>query len=589
MLHLSEPSRSVNGESHSNLAPTNLKTDSEDCFDLIQKWVKTCTQEHPICTKLRVKSSLADGWFPTRLLDLAFAGNADGGTLRLRHREDCLPDFQYATLSYCWGEKPTFTRLSKTNIEVYKQQGIETSSLPLTFQETIKVLRRINVRYLWIDALCIIQDSRTDWLREAVSMSSVYENASINISATASESAEGGLFRERNPDNLNGCVFALPADDPGHEYRCVPGDPWTESVVQSPLHRRSWTFQERLLSPRVVHFASSQIFWDCSELQACESYPRGDPWRSNAPYSPRLKKQFTEIRLAGSPEFNALGPDTHQFWSKVVEDYTVRALTIKTDKLIALSGVAEQLTQTLCQENYLAGLWRQNLAPSLLWYVDRGSTVSTSYRAPSWSWACIEGPVYMNTFSNDTVEIEVLTASTTTTGSLTGPVTAGSLQVRGLLCPIRFCPELKRSFIKHGIVQVGLDWCEYLSLDDPHPRINLVGSCIFFVWVTGDLPRGVKRESHHDKWRIRMVGLLLEPTGDVKGQFRRIGHWDIRRSRNPAMIVRRLFTYEKHDVLAEIFGRYCYNTVWKALHAGTIDAPFYQEFDGRNKYVIEII
>ncbi|KAK0652382.1 heterokaryon incompatibility protein-domain-containing protein, partial [Cercophora newfieldiana] len=148
-----------------------------------------------------------------------------------------LPELRrYATLSHCWGSLQ-ITRLLTTNQEIFKK-GIQVDTLQPTFQHAIRVVRLLGLRYIWIDSLCIVQDSVIDWETESARMGKVYRHASINIAAASSLDARGGL-----------------------------------SVGHEPLNLRGWVLQERLLSARTVHFTKSEIVWHCLEDLGSESVP----------------------------------------------------------------------------------------------------------------------------------------------------------------------------------------------------------------------------------------------------------------------------------------------------------------------------
>ena len=127
--------------------------------------------------------------------------------------------------------------------------------LPRTFKDAILVARRLSVRYLWIDRLCILQDSKMDWERESLAMRHVYANSLCNIAASASTNPEGGLFRSRDPEHIRpGFVRAAFATSEYKFYHIVDKNYSDRQVFAGPLQRRGWVFQERILAPRTVHF-----------------------------------------------------------------------------------------------------------------------------------------------------------------------------------------------------------------------------------------------------------------------------------------------------------------------------------------------
>lgn len=159
-------------------------TASQQSWNLILHWLRECQEDHDMC---RIINPVQ--WLPTRLLDI---GCDNSLTIKLfipsEHPE--MLDQPYVTLSHCWG-KGKILRLLQENIESMKNE-ILIESLPKTFQETIVIARRLKQRFLWIDSLCIIQDSEEDWQIESAMMEYVYGHSLLNIAATDSSSGIGG-------------------------------------------------------------------------------------------------------------------------------------------------------------------------------------------------------------------------------------------------------------------------------------------------------------------------------------------------------------------------------------------------------------
>lgn len=162
-------------------------------------------------------------------------------------------------------------KLVSSNVCAY-EKAIQEQPLPETFRDAISVTRKLGFRYLWIDALCIIQDSNEDWEREASKMASVYKNCPLMLSATDATNSHGGLFRDRNDNVLfkisdhvsRRCGF------PEGTYAHSPRLGFESAVSKSALSQRGWTLQESVLAPVVVHFCYKQIFWECRQAQISE-------------------------------------------------------------------------------------------------------------------------------------------------------------------------------------------------------------------------------------------------------------------------------------------------------------------------------
>ncbi|KAF6514511.1 hypothetical protein HZS61_005645 [Fusarium oxysporum f. sp. conglutinans] len=309
--------------------------------------------------------------------------------------------------------------------------GMPVKDLPATFRDEITVTNRLGLEYIWIDALCIIQLDAEDWSLHSVTMAKVYSYSAITLAAAASSDAHGGLFRERNPASINGAKVNLkwPSHELEGEFYLVPTDPWEKAVANSPLLKRAWVFQERLLSRGTVYFAHDMLYWECGELYASELYPEAGPWDLQYRYKRfdvadrlpsgvqsvedyRFKHVYTELLTR---ELNAEKTVTDEemflyVWASVVAQYSVGKLSKETDKLIAIDGVAEQLTRIVPREQYLKGLWKQeNLSLSLLWRTETEEEPPSTRVAPSWSWASVYTPVDFNFLFRAQTEPKVVT------------------------------------------------------------------------------------------------------------------------------------------------------------------------------------
>jgi hypothetical protein len=322
---------------------------------------------------------------------------------------------QYTTLSYCWGKK-ALTKLLKSNFDIMTTSGMSVHDLPLTFRDAITATNRLGFEYIWIDALCIIQLDTEDWNSQSVTMAKVYTYSAITLAAAASSDAHGGLFRDRQPTGINGTRVDLkwPTIDFEGEVLIVPTDPWLKAVAKSPLLKRAWVFQERLLSRGTVYFAHDMLYWECGELYASELYPEGGPWDLQYRYKEhnaserllpgvqavgdyRFKHIYTEILTKELAQDRAVTNEEMflYVWASVIAQYSAGKLTNGTDRLIAIDGVAEQMTSIIPKKYYLNGLWGQESLPHfLLWQISWPEETPPSTKvAPSWSWASVNTSV----------------------------------------------------------------------------------------------------------------------------------------------------------------------------------------------------
>ena len=307
------------------------------------------------------------------------------------------------TLSHCWGTLKCLT-LTTLNYK-YLETGFKLKELPKTFREVIEITRNLGIRYLWIDALCILQDSHRDWRHEAPMMMKVYENSHCNISALAATDSEQGCFFKRLPWCISRTVVETSWDNElNGSCDIYPEYFWPSSVDAAPLNSRAWVFQERLLAPRILHYGCDQLLWECLELDACETYPDGLPCTDTVPRNNwwdvgtritgrwkgvDLDTQALRKRFALEPGERSL---MYKYWHQLVYVYSLCNLTRAEDKLVAISGLAKRV-QSCLDDEYLAGLWKGSLPSELLWYAhwsDGCPKRSSPYHAPTWSWASIE-------------------------------------------------------------------------------------------------------------------------------------------------------------------------------------------------------
>ena len=324
---------------------------------------------------------------PSRLLKINFSKMKHRYYIRLCNK-NIPPNSKYATLSHVWGNV-NFVKLLKSNLASFKED-IPMSSLTKTFQDAIKLALRFGFHYLWIDSLCIIQDNGDDWLKESALMASIYCGSSLNISATGAQNGNEGLFFERDLNSIRTVNLMTQVegqkncsglnDSNGDNSRlawvCVDGSMYGRACRESPLYQRAWTFQECFLSPRTLHFGNPQIIFECHTRIHYETFPETRP--TNFEERGTVASQYHTFRRA---------------WSIIVGNYSKSRLTISSDKLIALSGVAKHFANKYNVE-YLAGIWRGHLHLALLWSVDdKNGTGSLPLRGPSWSWASRNGSI----------------------------------------------------------------------------------------------------------------------------------------------------------------------------------------------------
>ncbi|KAL7934928.1 heterokaryon incompatibility domain-containing protein [Trichoderma chlorosporum] len=396
--------------------------------------LKTCIKDHPLCRQNSVEQESSEKWYPTRLIDVG-AIASDRSHVRLIETEHTAPQGPYVTLSHCWGNAAAIFKLEKANKASLLN---ELPPLAKTFEEAIKTTKELGARYIWIDCICIVQDDKSDWEKEAGLMADVYRNTMCNISATASSDSAEGLFYNRE-ELFTGISLSYPEKNKQllliREELEVAGD-----IEFAAITKRGWVLQERLLSPRIVHFTNRQLAWECNELIASESFPDGLPPFWTYYYVPkRIKANHQEV-------FST--EELMEAWEDILERYTHAKLTFRSDLLPALSGIAKYL-QDLSGATYLTGIWKtqDKCVVNLAWQCASNLFSRPSdYRAPSWSWASTDNPVTFKPFKSTSdshgdgwfgsaeTKAEVIDVQITlATSDPTGPASFGFLIIEGPL------------------------------------------------------------------------------------------------------------------------------------------------------------
>ncbi|KLU84407.1 hypothetical protein MAPG_03450 [Magnaporthiopsis poae ATCC 64411] len=384
-------------------AAADDSTGSDAAMRLAARWIDTCRKGHKSCQSTRGSHT---NFLPTRLLDLSHAMEP-GGVVVVVGTSTLGGAAEYATLSHRWTPENPCT-LTTSNENELSRKGIHLSKLSRTFAEARVTTRKLGISYLWIDSLCILQDSAADKANEIPLMADYYENAVLNIAASAE--SVGGLWRAR--DGRATKPFKLPAT-----FQAPGPASYTEKLVldlapvlrapPSHLDGRGWILQERIFPLRTLFFDSYWISFDCAEMAASESCPGG---LIKPPVSPKslgdalgsnLGRDYSlsaagELASAGTAGGRTLSQadrnGAYTLWQRVVEDYSRRSLTFESDRLPAIAALATRMARLL-DDTYVAGLWRSRILDGLEWDCAgkwRERRRASVRRAPSWSWACLE-------------------------------------------------------------------------------------------------------------------------------------------------------------------------------------------------------
>lgn len=271
-----------------------------------------------------------------------------------------------------------------------RRAGIDIRETPQTFIDAVNIARRLGLRYLWIDSLCICQDDASDWARESSRMVDVYSNAHIVIAANRSADCNGGIFHTRaaRPNT----VFKLPGGvDDVHAMLLFPSDQAmafsSTEFAAEPLTKRGWALQERVLGKRVIHYNDRQIYFECDKGLFAEdgSHQETRHCRLNDRLSPS-KELHTSSESETDYEAD-LG-----LWHGLVWAYGSRKLSKSTDRMPAISGLARLFHRRLGGQ-YVAGLWSRAMIEGLAWQGlgERAPASRDQYVGPSWSWTSYAG------------------------------------------------------------------------------------------------------------------------------------------------------------------------------------------------------
>lgn len=347
-------------------------------------------------------------WYPSRLLHI----DHDSQRAHILETSQTQCEGSYLTINYRWQNIPSFLLTNSTYSAM--TNAFSVSDLPHVFRDAINVCGRLGIDTLWIDALCIKQDAddQSDWQRESLQMHQIYSNAFLNISATSARDGGCSSFADRDPTILPEPIVSVTIDGLHKWCRVRNMCFWQGEVLITPLNLRGWAFQERLLAQRLLRFGRNQITWECAESIAAESYPDGVPLVLMAPgISAKFIQHLPLLDQETSSDNRA---ELYRQWDKVIDAYSQCSLTKREDKLVALAGIAKIFARFL-KTQYVAGMWRKDLSQALLWELnyykhdlERPSRRASKYRAPSWSWASVDGTISTSHFEATMSRWEVL-------------------------------------------------------------------------------------------------------------------------------------------------------------------------------------
>ena len=241
-------------------------------------WIANCMDHHSKCTNETPKGTS----YPTRLVEVG--QNEDFSDVKLCKSTEIGKVTRYVTLSHCWGPKGLSYKLLEANIVDFGLQ-LPWSGMPKTFKDAIFFTRKLRdlfgVNYIWIDALCIVQDSKEDWQRESSIMGDIYAQSFCDLAACIGTDSEGGLFSQREPFASHVCqviagsgsILGKYASSAMAHFTVEDREGYESEVGSSALLSRAWVLQELRLSPRILYFTRQKLYWGCPDLCANEKRP----------------------------------------------------------------------------------------------------------------------------------------------------------------------------------------------------------------------------------------------------------------------------------------------------------------------------
>jgi hypothetical protein len=474
--------------------PIPKSSRSTEAFSTISSWVEECLKEHPQC---KPKSNS----LPTRLISI----DQSTSEIRLVISDGGLGE--WVVLSHCWGtNRHGITTTS--NIET-RQEALDLETLPQMFRDAVEITRKLGFQYLWIDSLCIIQDSRLDWQLESMKMDQYFMGASLNISASASSATDAtkGIFITADKGREYFHPFAaMPAYSTSTAVEGTIYFRRTETRGQkqpsatvskgkdSPLRRRAWILQESQLSPKILWCDSKIIRWECAVAMKSELKQYEGVFLSIMP-TRFLHQPINDVKAEEwRQRQNALG-----WWYGAVNDYMTREIKFQSDRVPALAGLAKAFASRTGFQ-YICGLWKEDLPRGLFWNACRSVVPIEGAKLrkgpPSWSWVSLPPldtklTIFAEEDRDITYDVELVRFNAVNVnGNIYGLIESASLTLRGR-------------------------WQRCDGLDEPH--FNTRDNCrILFPQDIGE-----RRETYEERSRLEenqhhlgVVATLDTPEGD---------------------------------------------------------------------------
>jgi hypothetical protein len=556
-------------------------TGSAQTQTIVAQWLRLCKLEHHECSLGHTELKR----LPTRVIDVG------SSTQSPRLLETGTAHGSWVALSYCWGGESKFILTSKSLPQF--EQGIPINEFPPTLRDAIIIARSLGIPFLWIDAICILQDSAKDWHTEAPRMKDVYSNAELVIAASSSNDVNAGIFSTRPVAKSAQLPWIIPItksdkNDLRQEelYVNIRKDSSTpmEDTMASLVCRwanRAWTMQEDFLATRLLLCTKHGVTWEC--LQHAEEekgmiiYLRemGDPnGRDQRYFMSRYWKRSmaalakVEANTASRAISNEQWTTPYSMWYITLKEFSIRRITKISDRMPAISGLAA-LVSDITDDEYCAGLWRTDLLRGLLWQYsalrqDRSKfeediaasfevvaarvekmyleeNVKITNRGPSWSWASLEGTLepgaedpFLQFSSDEPPKARVVDVNVEliTPDDPFGWVRGGKLTIEASCVEWTDTREESTSFLPKFVAEILMNYRHNMTVEYKLRHYPFQGQITAVLLIDCNSVKG-------RAIFVESTQLLKHGQPSLSPHFRRVGRFDIRKrdssSNNPEM------------------------------------------------------
>jgi hypothetical protein len=247
------------------------------------------------------------------------------------------------------------------------------------FQQAFEFTHMLGGTCLWIDSLCIIQDCDSDWSAESQKMAGIYENSKLILAASCAKGSDGDMFYTIADEAERGIkVEGLDLLNLNLEFdifvRLLP----PHRLERFPLMQRAWVYQERILSPRILHFTVYELVWECNSSIQCQC--AAESIESEQDFGENTSSRFAKSDFwwsvqwdSESERFSLSNAAKSWKWNSLVEVHSGKNVTFRKDRFSAISGVAKQIQKLGLSGGYLAGLWKDAFFDNIMWRASRDS------------------------------------------------------------------------------------------------------------------------------------------------------------------------------------------------------------------------